>query len=124
MMEEGKVGDTPGSELQSQGTSVEYLRNIPGWFQKLFWVWGQDLSSQMVLGSKSALWLTNSKTGVAMVLRPQLSATMARTRNEMLQVMGRLGTFIHRAREKHTHAHAHAHERARAHTHTEGAFNH
>lgn len=107
MMGEGKVGDTPtpGSKLQSQRPRLGYLGDIPGCFQKLFWIWGQEVSSQMVLGSNSAPWFTNSKAGVATC--PLLGATKARIRNERLQAMGRLARSTHTCTCAHTHARMH-----------------
>lgn len=55
---EEDIGDTPGSEFQSHRMLPEAL---------LVLGMGQVLSREMVLGSDSDPWLTNSKTGAAIV---------------------------------------------------------
>lgn len=97
-MEEG-VGETPGSEFQSQRTRVGYLRDILGCFPKLFWCWVWDKSS-VVRWS----WVQILIHGLLIPRQEQLScplpgATISRTRN------GQAGsiTLSVGARSSHTH---------------------
>ena len=84
---EEDIGNTPGSEFQFQGTRVGYLKDIPGCSLKLFWYWTWEKSS-VVRWSWVQIRIRDLLIpGPEQLSRLQLSATMARTGNEMLQGM-------------------------------------